>query len=149
MPSLGDPSGGLPMKPKMSLMVGTKMTRALVPPSKTSVMMQWRIQLKSLDAHRSWLTEVRICRQRKKKNNASEQTHLVNGGRAATPRSSSDFATYREKHHGDGEGDGGQHGQADDQQDHVGLEYLGVGVQHLGLHVYCGENGRGLLATPR
>lgn len=28
-----------PMKPKMSLMVGTKMTRALVPASRTTVMM--------------------------------------------------------------------------------------------------------------
>lgn len=52
--------GHLPMKPKMSLMVGTKMTRALVPASRTTVMMMWRIQLKSLEAHRSWLTEVRI-----------------------------------------------------------------------------------------
>lgn len=41
------------MKPKMSLMVGTQMTRALVPPSKTRVMMLCRNQLKSLDAHRS------------------------------------------------------------------------------------------------
>lgn len=41
-------------------MVGTKMTRALVPASRTTVMMVWRIQLKSLEAHRSWLTEVRI-----------------------------------------------------------------------------------------
>lgn len=48
-------------------------------------------------------------------------------------------ATYGEKHHGDGEGDGGQHGQSDDQQNHVGLEHLGVGVQHLGLHVCCGQ----------
>lgn len=29
--------------------------------------------------------------------------------------------TYREEHHGNGEGDGGQHGQADDQQDHIVL----------------------------
>lgn len=42
-------------------MVGTKMTRALVPASRITVMMVWRIQLKSLEAHRSWLTEVRIC----------------------------------------------------------------------------------------
>lgn len=48
------------MNPKMSLIVGTKMTRALVPASSTMVMMVWRIQLKSLEAHRSWLTEVRI-----------------------------------------------------------------------------------------
>lgn len=50
----------LPMNPKMSLMVGTKMTRALVPASRTMVMMMWRIQLKSLEAHSRWLTEVRI-----------------------------------------------------------------------------------------
>lgn len=54
------------MKPKMSLMVGTKMTRALVPASRTMVMMVWRIQLNSLEAHRSWLTEVRIYRERER-----------------------------------------------------------------------------------
>jgi len=53
-------AGGLPMKPKMSLMVGTKMTSRLVLASRTTVMMMWRIQLNSLEAHRSWLTEVRI-----------------------------------------------------------------------------------------
>lgn len=49
------------------------------------------------------------------------------------------FSTYREKHHGYGEGDGSQHSQADDQQDHVKLEDLGVGVQHLRLHMHCRE----------
>lgn len=49
------------------------------------------------------------------------------------------WETYGEKHHGDGEGDGGQHGQAHDEQEHVGLVDLGVGVQQLGLHVNCGE----------
>lgn len=56
-----------PMKPKMSLMVGTKMTRALVPASSTMVMMVWRIQLNSLEAHRRWLTEVRIYAERGKR----------------------------------------------------------------------------------
>lgn len=46
--------------------------------------------------------------------------------------------TYREKHHGHGEGDGGQHGQSHDEQEHVGLVHLGVGVQQLGLNVNCG-----------
>lgn len=45
--------------------------------------------------------------------------------------------TYREQHHGDGKGDGGQHSQTDDQQDDIGLVDLGVGVQQLGLHVDC------------
>ena len=45
--------------------------------------------------------------------------------------------TYREQHHGDGEGDGGQHSQTDDQQDDIGLVDLGVGVQQLGLHMDC------------
>lgn len=48
------------MKPKMSLMVGTKMTRQFVQASRTTVMMVWRIQLNSLEAHSSWLTDVRI-----------------------------------------------------------------------------------------
>ena len=56
-----------PMKPKMSLMVGTKMTRALVPPSRRMVMMVWRIQLNSLDLDRCWLMEVRIYREREKR----------------------------------------------------------------------------------
>lgn len=46
--------------------------------------------------------------------------------------------TYREEHHGDGEGDGGQHSQAHDEQEHVSLVDLGVGVQQLGLHMHCG-----------
>ena len=54
---------GSPMKPKMSLMVGTKMTSRLVLASRTTVIMMWRIQLNSLDAHSSWLTEVRIYRE--------------------------------------------------------------------------------------
>lgn len=49
------------------------------------------------------------------------------------------FDTYGEKHHGDGEGDGGQHSQTDDQQDHIRLIDLGVGVQQLRLHVHCVE----------
>lgn len=47
-------------------MVGTKMTRALVPASSATVMTVWRIQLKSLEAHRRWLTEVRIYGERQK-----------------------------------------------------------------------------------
>lgn len=47
--------------------------------------------------------------------------------------------TYREKHHRDGEGDSGQHSQTDDQQDHIGLVDLGVGVQQLRLHMHCIE----------
>lgn len=54
----------------------------------------------------------------------------------------SNFDAYREEHHGDGEGHGGQHGQADDQQDHIGLVDLGVGVQQLGLHMHCMEEQR-------
>lgn len=46
--------------------------------------------------------------------------------------------TYREEHHGDGEGDGGQHSQAHDEQEHISLVDLGVGVQQLGLHMHCG-----------
>lgn len=52
------------MTPKMSLMLGTKMTRALVLASRATVMMVWRIQLNSLEVHRSWFTEVRIYRER-------------------------------------------------------------------------------------
>lgn len=47
--------------------------------------------------------------------------------------------TNREKHHGDGESDGSQHCQADDQQQHIILVDLGVGVQQLRLHVHCVE----------
>lgn len=50
----------LPMNPKMSLMVGTKMTRMLTETRRTTVMPMCRAQLKSLDAPISWLTEVRI-----------------------------------------------------------------------------------------
>lgn len=49
------------------------------------------------------------------------------------------WSTYGEKHHRDGEGDGGQHGQANDEQEYVSLVDLGVGVQQLGLHVNCRE----------
>lgn len=49
------------------------------------------------------------------------------------------FDTHGEKHHRDGEGDSGQHGQTDDQQDHIRLVELGVGVQQLRLHVNCVE----------
>ena len=128
--------GRLPMKPKMSLMVGTKMTRALVPASRTMVMMVWRIQLNSLEAHRSWLTEVRICAERER-----DRRRRSNGWTLATAAMSDGrqppHDTYREQHHGDGEGDGGQHSQTDDQQDDIGLVDLGVGVQQLGLHMDC------------
>lgn len=126
------------MNPKMSLMVGTKMTKALVKPNRTTVMMVWRIQLKSLEAHSRWLTEVRIYADR---DGAEVSLH--------PPEERQDrrdlFATYREQHHGDGEGDGGQHGQPDDQQEHVGLVNLGVGVQQLGLHVHCVEGQQRVL----
>lgn len=45
--------------------------------------------------------------------------------------------TYREKHNWNSQGHGGQDSQADDQQDHVPLVHLGVGVQQLRLHVLC------------
>lgn len=56
--------------------------------------------------------------------------------------------TYREKHHRDGEGDGGQHGQAHNEKEHVGLVDLGVGVQQLGLHMNCGEKKARRHETP-
>lgn len=56
--------------------------------------------------------------------------------------------TYREKHHRDGEGDGSQHGQAHNEQEHVGLVDLGVGVQQLGLHMNCGEKKARRHETP-
>lgn len=68
------------MKPKMSLMVGTKMTRALVPASRTMVMMVWRIQLNSLEAHRSWLTEVRICAERERQKETVKRLDSCDGG---------------------------------------------------------------------
>ena len=53
------------------------------------------------------------------------------------------WATHREQHHGDGERDGGQHGQAHDQQDDVSLVHLGVSMQQLRLHAhYTGQEER-------
>ena len=45
--------------------------------------------------------------------------------------------TYREKHNGDGQRHSSQNGQADNEQDHVRLVHLGVGVQQLRLHMHC------------
>lgn len=124
------------MKPNMSLMVGTKMTKALVLPSRPTVMMVWRIQLNSLDLDRCWLMEVRIYREIKER--LSDMTHSILQTKIV--RSELDFFdTYREEHHRNSEGDGSQHSQADDQQDHIKLVEFGVGVQQLGLHMHCKE----------
>lgn len=45
------------------------------------------------------------------------------------------FDTHREEHHRDSEGDSSQHSQSDNQQEHIKLVDLGVGVQQLRLHV--------------
>lgn len=79
-----------------------------------------------------WLTEVRIYRVGRKREVSDTLLPMV------FHRLLPIWDTYGEKHHRDGEGDGGQHGQAHDEQEHVGLVDLGVGVQQLGLHVNCG-----------
>lgn len=45
------------------------------------------------------------------------------------------FQTYREEDNRDSKGDGGQHGQTDNQQEHIKLVHFGVGMQQLISHV--------------
>lgn len=80
-PSLGScvVNVDLPMNPKISLMVGTKMTSTLTPLNKVTVMMVWRIQLNSFDAPNSWFTEVRIWNGRQKKEEISSFSDLYLG----------------------------------------------------------------------
>lgn len=49
--------------------------------------------------------------------------------------------TYGEQHDGDSQRDGGEDGQADEQQQGVKLVDLGEGVQQLRLHVTCARRG--------
>lgn len=50
----------LPMNPKMSRIVGTKITSTLVKARRATVMEQWRHHLNSFPAHNSWVMELRI-----------------------------------------------------------------------------------------
>lgn len=95
-------------------------------------MIMWRIQLKSLEGHRRWLTEVRIYRVGHKRKVSHKVLLMV--FHCLFPL----WDTYGEEHHRDGESNGGQHGQAHDEQEHVSLVDLGVGVQQLWFHVNCG-----------
>lgn len=54
------------MNPKMSLMVGTKITKRLLRARMTAAISKCLIQLKGLLGNKSVVTEVRICRQRKR-----------------------------------------------------------------------------------
>lgn len=122
----------LPKKLKISLMLGTKMTRQLVPASRIRVIIMWRIQLKSFVENSRWLIDVRICSEPNK-----DQTNGLYSPIDLLHNWWWTLKTYREENHRDCECDSSQDSQTDNQQENIILVDLRIGVEQLRFHMDC------------